>query len=205
VLKIYLTRHGETEWNIQGKLQGWNDSNLTENGIEGAYALHHHLSDINIDAIYSSPLGRAMKTSEIIAGERGIEIIEEPNFKEVYLGDWEGRTGIELEELYSEQYYNFWHAPHLYRTEKGESFSRVQDRAIGAIHKIVETRKSGNILIVTHGVTLKLILAYFESRSLEDLWKSKFVKNTSLSLIEFDGEEYQIALYADSSHIADAY
>lgn len=76
MLNIYLVRHGETEWNIEKRLQGWQDSNLTEKGIEDANALHDHLIDIKFDAIYSSSSKRAFKTAEIIAGNRKLEVID---------------------------------------------------------------------------------------------------------------------------------
>ena len=205
MLNIYLTRHGETEWNTEHRLQGWKDSNLTERGIEGAKALHDHLIDIDFDAVYSSPSKRAFKTAEIIVGERNIKIVSDDNLKEIFLGDWEGKTTMDIEQLYPRDYHNYFKAPHLYDRCDSESLVQVQNRALETINKIAKEKKSGNVLIVTHGVTLKLIMSYFEKRSLENLWEPPYILNTSVSLIAFENDEASIALYADTSHIAMSY
>jgi len=205
MLSIYLVRHGETEWNSQKRLQGWQDSNLTEKGIEDAEALHDHLSDMEFDAIYSSTSKRAFKTAEVIVGKRKLEIVVDDNLREIYLGDWEGKTTYEVEQLYENEYYNFWNNPHLYNRKNSETFIQVQDRALKTINKIMQEKKSGNILIVTHGVTLKMIMNYFEKQSLENLWKTPYIQNTSVSLVQIENQEFNIVLYSDTSHIAGAY
>lgn len=205
MLNIYLIRHGETEWNTEKRLQGWKDSSLTQRGIESAEALYHHFSDMEFRRVYSSPSMRAFKTAEIILGEREVEIIADDNLREIALGQWEGKTRAEIEQLDSDQYDHFWNAPHRYRPKDGEEFIQVQNRAMETIHNIVKENESGNILIVTHGITLKLILAYFEKRTLENLWDPPFIENTSVSLVRFEKDEAHIELYADTSHIATAY
>lgn len=205
MLNIYLVRHGETEWNTQKRMQGWDNSDLTEKGIEAASALHHHFIDIEFDAVYSSTSGRAYRTAEIIVGERNIEIIKDDNLREIFLGDWQGKTAAEIEKISPQQHYNFFSAPHLYNRENSETLPQVQERALKTINKIVKDNKTGNVLIVTHGVTLKLIMAYFEKRHLKDLWEPPYILNTSVSLIQFDKDNANIKMYADTSHIELAY
>ncbi|EQB85893.1 hypothetical protein M918_16965 [Clostridium sp. BL8] len=74
--RLYITRHGETLWNTEGRMQGWNDSPLTDLGIKQAEWLRDRIQDEKIDAIYSSPSNRAFKTAEIVRGGREIEIIK---------------------------------------------------------------------------------------------------------------------------------
>jgi len=205
MLNIYLVRHGETEWNIEKRLQGWKDSNLTQKGIEDAEALHDHLIAIEFDSIYSSTSRRAFKTAEVILGERKLKITVDENLREIYLGDWEGKTTYEIEQLYPNEYYNFWNAPSLYNRKNSETFIQVQERALKTINKIIDEKKSGNILIVTHGITLKMIMNYFEKQSLENLWETPYIQNTSVSLIQIKNREPNILLYSDTSHIAAAY
>jgi len=205
MLNIYLVRHGETEWNIEKRLQGWKDSNLTQKGIEDAEALHDHLIAIEFDSVYSSTSRRAFKTAEVILGERKLKITADENLREIYLGDWEGKTTYEIEQLYPNEYYNFWNAPSLYIRKNSETFIQVQERALKTINKIIDEKKSGNILIVTHGITLKMIMNYFEKQSLENLWETPYIQNTSVSLIQIRNREPNILLYSDTSHIAAAY
>ena len=82
-MKLYITRHGETEWNKISKMQGWQNSALTEKGIENAIKLSERLNDIDFAHIYSSPLGRALDTAKYIRGNRSIEIITCEELKEI--------------------------------------------------------------------------------------------------------------------------
>lgn len=88
--KVYLTRHGETEWNEKGIMQGWGDSPLTELGKNQAKWLGERIRDLHIDVIYASPIGRAFNTAEIIRGDREIPLIAYDGLKEIKIGGWEG-------------------------------------------------------------------------------------------------------------------
>ncbi|SET17122.1 phosphoglycerate mutase [Natronincola peptidivorans] len=204
MLSLYLVRHGETEWNIEKRMQGWQDSALTEKGIEEAEALHDYLINTTFDAIYSSPSPRAYNTGRIVRGDRKIEIIKEENLREINLGDWEGKTSLEVETLNPKEYNHFWKAPHKYKNHSGESFLELQNRGIKAINSIIEEEKQGNVLILTHAVTLKAIMGYFEGRPLEEIWEPPYIHNTSVSLIEIENGESNIVLYGDISHLAKA-
>lgn len=205
MLNIYLVRHGETEWNTQRRMQGWKDSNLTKKGITEAEALHDYLVDMEFDGIYSSPSPRAFKTAEIIKGKRKIEIITKEHFKEINLGDWEGKASVEVEKLDPKEYHNFWKAPHIYKNKNGESFLDVQNRGIKGINEIIQEKKAGNILLLTHAVTLKTIMAHFEGRPIEKIWDPPYIYNTSVSLIQIENGQSSIVLYGDTSHLAEAY
>ena len=89
--KIYITRHGETQFNAEVKAQGWVDSPLTSVGIENAEALKRRLDNVDIDVIYTSPLGRAKTTAEILRGNRPIQIIQDDRLKEYRYGIIDGK------------------------------------------------------------------------------------------------------------------
>ena len=89
---IILVRHGETEWNLQNRLQGHKNSPLTLNGKKQALAVNKALSRFEINAAYTSPLKRAADTAEIILEGRNIQAIKLNNLKEIFLGPWEGKT-----------------------------------------------------------------------------------------------------------------
>ncbi|WP_412973888.1 histidine phosphatase family protein [Paenibacillus sp. OAS669] len=96
---LYLTRHGETEWNVEGKLQGHKDSPLTNLGKRQAKWLGASLKEIEFDAIYSSPSPRTYQTAEIIREERKIELSSCDSLKEIGLGSWEGQKDHILKGL----------------------------------------------------------------------------------------------------------
>lgn len=197
---LYITRHGETVWNSEKRMQGWNDSPLTELGIKQGKWLGERLDDVKFDAIYSSPSGRAFETAKIIRSGRKIDINKLDALREINLGDWEGKTFSEVKEENPEQFYNFFHAAHLYNHQSGESFYDVSGRVVPEVERIISEHPDGNILIVTHTVTLKLIMAHFENRPLNKLWDLPFIHQTSLSVVNIKEKNPHILLHGDISH-----
>jgi phosphoserine phosphatase len=197
---LYITRHGETEWNIQKRMQGWLDSPLTELGKRQAEWLGERLQRVNIDIVYSSPLGRAYTTSEIICKDRKIDIIKNEDFREIDLGAWEGLRQEEIEVFDEEQLKNFWHAPGIYMPSKGESFHDVISRTHKAVQQILTNHKGQTILIVTHAAAAKAIMYHYENRTLEQFWEPPFMHQTSLSQIEVDEDKHKVVLHADITH-----
>jgi len=200
-MKIYITRHGETEWNKKGFMQGWRDSDLTEKGIENAKRLGRSLKDIHFDAIYSSPLGRAVETAKYITEENNSRIILLESLKEIGFGIWEGMEHSKIKELYFEQYTNFWERPNLYKAKKdGESFEELFTRAKKAWDEISKF-DGKNVLVVTHAVILKALYLIIKNLELNYLWNPPFMKNTSLTIVELNGNTAKIILEADISHL----
>jgi len=198
---LYLTRHGQTEWNVARKIQGHNDSPLTEHGLLQADWLCEVLRDINFNAIYSSTSLRAVKTAEIIRGNREVNIIAKDDLREIGMGDWEGLERDTLEEKYREEYSVYCNAPHLYKpASNGESYFDVQQRVLPLIRNIVASHHGTNVMIVTHTVTLKLIMGYFENRPLERLWDPPFIHPTCLCKVAIEDNTALIELHGDTSH-----
>lgn len=198
---LYITRHGETIWNTEGRMQGWNDSPLTDLGITQAEWLKERIKDVKIDAIYSSPSNRAFNTAKIVRGNRDIEIVKHEGLREIGLGQWEGLNQAEIKADNEEQHYNFWNAPHLYiPVAKGESFQDLVDRVTPVIKEIVGNHENENVLIVTHTVTLKAIMTVLNNQPIADIWQPPFIKQTSLTVIEFDKEDFNILMHGDASH-----
>jgi probable phosphoglycerate mutase len=201
MLRIYITRHGETEWNIEKRMQGWNDSPLTAKGIEDAIALGYRLKNVDLKCVYTSPSGRAMKTSELIIGNRDIAIIPEENLREIHLGEWEGKTALELDKADKVNHNAFWEAPHLYVPNNGESFLDVRERISNILKRIIDENENGEIMIVTHAVIVKTIMSIFKGLEVEKLWEQPFIMGTSLSVIEVESEDVRVLFEGDTSHI----
>ncbi len=198
-MKLYIVRHGETEWNTVKKLQGWQNSDLTKKGIRGAKLLRNRLEDVKFDFIYSSPLSRAMETAEYIKkNDEKLIVLEE--VKEMGFGEWEGLEKEKLETSYSQEYYNFWNKPHLYKTSGGESFEDLYKRIERGLNKIIKNGGE-NVLLVSHGVVIKAIQTIAKGHSLEEFWTPPFLENTSLTLLELEDEKLNIVLDADTSHL----
>lgn len=197
---LYIVRHGQTEWNVEQKLQGHQDSPLTELGVKQAQWLADALEHEVIHHIYSSSSERALKTAAIVRGARGIPIIESDAFKEINLGDWEGRTQEEIKTADPQQFHNFWNDPQQFSVTGSESYGAVAERALNKLEQIVAENTGKHILIVTHTVVLKLLMAHFEQRRLQDLWQLPYIYPACLCKVELTGTGAQILLHGDISH-----
>lgn len=203
MLRIYITRHGETEWNVQGRLQGWKDSPLTAKGIHYATLLGRSLLNIPFQTIYSSPSGRAVKTANLIQMNRNIPIRVQENFKEINFGNWEGKTKEDIELHSKQQYENFWANPENYnhQNHNGESLQSLKKRVKTELLNIIEEEKVGNVLIVTHAVTVRVILSICFDIPPEKLWEGPFIQGTSLTIVSWDGKDFLLEKMGDMSHI----
>jgi broad specificity phosphatase PhoE len=202
MVTIFLTRHGETQWNQEHRLQGWKDSPLTENGIILANKLGRRLAETSFQGIYTSPSMRAVHTAEYIRSDRDIPILTDPNLKEIYLGEWEGKTKDEIEPQFKKEFSDFWNAPHQYNHQphKGEGLTEFKQRVEDALMRIIAENSSGNILIVTHAVAIKAILSLTMSIPTEKMWDPPFIHGTSLTIFEWDGGKFRMKLIGDTTH-----
>jgi phosphoserine phosphatase len=200
VTTLYIVRHGQTEWNVEKRIQGHQDSPLTELGIKQAQWLGEALQNDHLDVIYSSPSTRAYKTAEYIRRHRQIDVIECAAFKEINVGVWEGQTFSSLEQKYPEQLKNFWENPAAFSVPDSETFADVQQRALRQLKHILVRHKGQAVLIATHTVVLKLLMAYFEDRPLAHLWHPPYVHPACLCKVDFNNDRPTIRLHADISH-----
>lgn len=202
---IYLTRHGETQWNVEKRMQGQQDSPLTDLGVRQATWLRDALAHIGFAAIYTSSSPRARRTAEILRHQRTLDLIERGDLREISLGPWEGRLDSEVQQNYATAFNAFWKTPHLYIPENGgESYVDLQKRVLPLITSLLEKHAGEIILIVTHTVVLKVIMSHFENRPLADLWKPPFIHPTSLCKIIVENQQPLIELHGDISHYQEA-
>ncbi len=200
MLTLYITRHGETEWNKEKRMQGWLDSNLTEDGRKSAISLGKSLKNIDFTAIYSSPSGRTKTTTELIKGDRDIPIYYNDDLKEMNLGKWEGQTQNSIFEAYPYEYEDFWYAPHVFTPIGGENFEETKARALKILNTIQKQYSDGHVLIVTHTVIIKCLLSIFKNVTLEHLWDGPYIHDTSLTKVQVTKNGYTILLEGDISH-----
>ena len=206
MLNLYITRHGETQWNVEGRMQGWKNSELTLKGIRNAEALGKRLDSVDISVIYSSSSQRAVHTAELIRGNRKIEIITDENLREINLGEWEGKAKDEFSESDKAGLEVFWNIPHQYKAVSGEDFFQVRARIEAVLNRIISENRDCSILIVTHAVIVKTIMSIFNSIPIEDLWKQPFIHGTSLSAVEIDNTSQdgkfkaKVLMEGDMSH-----
>lgn len=193
-MNLFILRHGETEWNIEKRLQGQLDSQLTENGKKQIEKAGEILSNIKFSGIYTSKLGRAINSTKIILEKNKffknekIQKIEE--FNEIFFGKWQGMTHEEILEKYPENGYNYFNNIDKYNhlLNNGENLADGLKRFLFGLKKIVEENKKGeNILIVTHGTVIELFLNYVENKKFDEL---SIIKNGEFEIFKVNDGKY---------------
>jgi broad specificity phosphatase PhoE len=184
VKKIYVFRHGETDWNREGRSMGWLDVPLNQNGIEQAKKLAESLKDAGLEIIYSSPLSRTLETAKIVAGAKNIEIIQNDALKERNNGILEGSiANIEFPDICKKI-----DNPDFAPPGGGESRSQLRARALNFIKDIIKTSDKNIIGISTHnGVALTILIEYI-GRELPPM----NMPNSSYYRLDWDGEKLQM-------------
>ncbi|MBK3496637.1 histidine phosphatase family protein [Viridibacillus sp. YIM B01967] len=201
MVTLYITRHGQTEWNVAKRMQGWSDSPLTERGQKDAVKLGNKLKDIPFSTVYISPSGRTIQTAEILLKGRDVTTILDNDLREINTGDWQGMTLSDIEATYPTQYADYFERPEQFQPASGESFHDVKKRVLAALARIIEANGDGNILIVTHSVVKKLLINYFKGNPLNTLWNPPFIHGTSLTIVEIDSDGQAILkIVGDTTH-----
>jgi glucosyl-3-phosphoglycerate phosphatase len=154
--RILLVRHGATEWNLAKRAQGQADIGLTDVGRKQALRLVDVLREYKIDAIYSSDLSRAVDTAKPLAESRGLEIEVDRDLREIDQGEWTGLTTDEIRARWPDRWGP---ARHYNARPGGESPNDVRKRGLTAMRRIVEKHPNGCIVLVSHGGTIRWIVA----------------------------------------------
>ena len=197
-MNIYVTRHGETEWNTYWKLQGRSNTVLNEKGREQACLTHNGFVEagISFDRIYSSPLKRAVETAVLMTEKSESEIIKDDRLIEFCFGKAEGKTPDERkEDPELKDFHLFFDEPEKYVALEGaEPFESVLKRTAAFWEdEIKPLEKTGiqNILVVTHGGTMQSLLLHIDGRSLKDYWKTK-MSNCTINKIVLENDCFRL-------------
>jgi len=179
VTTILLARHGETDWNREGRFQGWADPPLNATGRAQAVDLSVQLMAEELAAVYSSPLRRAYETAEVVAASRGLEPVTVDALREVDVGSWSGLSRAEIEQRFPEQYARW--LDYGQGWEDGETYEQMVDRVVGALQELAEGRDGERILAVTHGGPMRAASAFADRLSYaEARRRSPVVGNTAV-------------------------
>ncbi len=202
--KIYITRHGETEWNKAKKFQGHLDSKLTDKGRTQAMWLRDHLVDTHFDAVYASPSSRAYDTAVIVTGDRDLPVQKVDKLMEINMGIMEAKTYEEVETNHNKLFHDFWKNPQTYEPEGGETYHELTERAVASIEEIAAKHRGQNVLVVTHGGTLKAIITHYENIPLKDLWGPPFMYNTCLNVLNYESDKGAMEVMGNIDHYPEA-
>ena len=199
VLKLYIVRHGETEWNVIKRFQGQLNTPLTEKGIKKLKETGKKLENVLFDEVYTSELGRTVASAEIILNEnRGyrnkkLELKKLAELNEVYFGVWQGLTYEEVFLKYPEEANNYFYNVKNYKAEnvEAENLKDALERFLKGINKILNRHKSGNILVVTHGTVLEMFMNYVANNSIFDIDERTLMGNGDYKVFSYKDGKFQ--------------
>ena len=199
VLKLYIVRHGETEWNVIKRFQGQLNTPLTEKGMEKLRETGKKLENVLFDEVYTSELGRTVASAEIILNEnRGYknkkrELQKLAELNEVYFGVWQGLTYEEVFLKYPEEGNNYFYNVKNYNAEnvEAENLKDALERFLKGINKILNRHKSGNILVVTHGTVFEMFINYVENKSIFDIDERTLMGNGDYKVFSYKDGKFQ--------------
>lgn len=200
-MTLYLVRHGETTYNAEGRIQGHSDAPLSSLGLRQAEAIACRLSRESFAAIFSSDLGRARATAEIIAADRELPVRTTPLLRESNLGVLQGLTRAEVDERYPREHYEWRRDNTPLRPPGAESWDDVVERCRRFLGELARERENAErVLVVGHGGSLRgLIIAALEL-PISAYTKLHF-SNASLSILE-TGEKPGLWLLNDTCHLS---
>ena len=189
---LYIVRHGQTDYNVQKRMQGHLDIPLNDQGIAQAQILAQNLSDIKFDCIYSSPLSRALKTAQIVAEKNNPKIITEPGLQEWDLGAFCGKiihvtqdpvdTPIKLDSDIINIPFGLL-SDNNFRPENGESYNMLKQRVCDTMIKIANISDAQTIGIATHGGVIKILIKTFTDLT----YPREGVPNAGFIKMQWDG------------------
>jgi phosphoserine phosphatase len=183
VARLYLARHGETDFNRDGRYQGQLDSHLTQLGERQAEALARAFASIPVRAVFSSPLERCARTAAAIAARRGLTFARDARLLEIAHGTWEGRLRQEIERDDSARMHAWRTAPQTVAFEHGESLVDVDARwraFAAALDADADT------VVVTHDVVVRLAILGATKRPAAELWNPR-VCNGGYAVLQMEG------------------
>lgn len=198
--KIYLIRHGQSEWNVLNKIQGQVNTELTELGKKQGQAIANRLMNSNIDFIYSSDLNRALDTAKIIAEKINKPLVINESLREINFGVWEGLTGIELRKDYKEEQKTWRKSPEKLILPGAESLEVLSERVMKWMNSILKENCGKDIAIVSHSATLKIMLLGLLDMPLTH-YKNFTFSNVGLSIVELRNYNNVLINLNDISHL----
>ena len=199
--EIIIIRHGETEWNKTGRFQGHSDVPLSAEGRAQAAMLGENLAVDHVDMIYASDLTRAMETAAPLAQRFGLEVISDPQLRELNFGAWEGRNFNDVNAENPNAMKNFYTDPERANIPESEPFPEFQRRIAGRVREIVAQERGKRIVIVSHGASIRILLADILSMPIRSIWHLSQL-NTAVNKIRFEDDGFAVVtLMNDTSHL----
>ena len=199
---FYFVRHGETEWNLEGRVCGRTDVLLSGAGRRQARLLARRLKSIPFEVMYSSPLRRALDTARIIGEATGHAPSVDDRLAELDYGTWEGKTFEEIRQADPAAYHAWVADPGRQAPPEGESGEQLVERAAPFLADVALRHTHGNVLVVCHKTLSRLLACYILGVPLSEYRRRVAVENAALNIFQHTEEGWRLTLLNDTSHLS---
>lgn len=200
---LYITRHGETLWNIEGRLQGHLDSELSPLGRAQAQALAARVSELEPTHLYTSDLGRALQTARAIALACELKPVQDARLRERHLGVFQGLTPAQIRQRHRQVWNTFQQRDPDFVIPTGESARQRARRTLEALKELAERHAGERIVVVGHGGTLDSIYRACTELTL-GARRTFPMTNASLNTVDYRQGTWQLVRWGDLSHLSRA-
>ncbi|MBM3925259.1 MAG: histidine phosphatase family protein [SAR202 cluster bacterium] len=201
--KWYLTRHGETSWNAEGRLQGHQDVTINDRGRRQAERLGDRFSNIKFDAAYTSDLIRCVETATLALKGTNAAVIKSPLLREQGFGYWEGLSYEQIEVREPKLYAEMMKSYESFTPPGGESFGYVGKRVRVFAEEAKARRIRGNILVVGHGGSLRALIMVLLDMPLMNGWRMK-LDSCGLTVLEVGDKSVTLEMMNNTSHLKES-
>ena len=199
---LYLVRHGETEWNNTNRYQGDRDIPLNAKGEEQAGKIACRLRKVDLDAVFSSDLGRAAETARAINAGRNLPFFMRRGLREMNYGLWEGLTKEEIMERYLPAWRDYQQDSLEARVPEGETYQDVLARVRKVLDEIAEKLPEGTAALVGHSGSLRAVIFHALEMNPRNRWRLRLA-NVSLSVVTYGAGVGELLLFNDTCHLAE--
>jgi 2,3-bisphosphoglycerate-dependent phosphoglycerate mutase len=203
VTRLIVVRHGETEWNVAARIQGYRDSPLTALGEQQAELIAQRLVREQFDVLIASDLGRALQTAQRIAALSPHEVIPDARFRERNFGAGEGLTYDEIERRFPGAFARVGATDPDYVIPEGESRRQFHDRIVAAFQAVVVEHAGKTVVVVAHGGVLATFYRHVHDIGLETPHRIA-ITNASYNALRHDGATFAVEAWADTAHLPGA-
>ena len=198
--RIYLVRHGQTAWNKEEIFRGRTDVPLNETGLREAELAGEYFREMEIHAIYSSPLLRAWETAQKIAEVQQLEVRSLQGIIDMCFGEWEGQSLKDVQEKDGQRFQQWKNEPHLVKIPGGETLDEVRDRAMAVLEETIQSHSGKTLLFVSHRVVNKVILCSILGLDNSHFWQIG-QESTAINLIQHRDGKYVLSLLNEACHL----
>jgi len=197
--QIILVRHGKTAWNVEEVFRGRIDIELNETGLKQAELLAEYLSHLKLEAIYSSPLQRALTTAEMIADYHKLGVEIAPGLIDFNYGEWQGLPHQEVKDKYKQLYAKWINNPDQVKIPAGESLNDVRERALDVVNSVV-AKHEGTVALVSHRVVNKVLICALLGLDNSYFWNIK-QETGGITTFTYEKERFILTEHNNTSYL----